>query len=149
MLLRYPTFLNGRQDSRAISNKRKYIELGTVKSGVYFTTTKLKNYAMEYQEATQAYSRTQSGLVKEVVSIACLYPAFWFSSGVQVFTATYTPVLESLNGVLAHLDVILRFVCLSVSLCLDHGISVASPMSLLTLPRHTSNLPSWRRVRNA
>ena len=68
------TSLNARQDSRAISNKRKYIELGTIKSGVYFTTTKLKNFAMEYQEATEAYSRTQSGLVKEVVSIACSYP---------------------------------------------------------------------------
>lgn len=61
----------GYQDARAISNKRKYIELGTVKSGVYFTTTQLKNFAVEYQEATEAYSRTQSGLVKEVVSIAC------------------------------------------------------------------------------
>jgi DNA mismatch repair protein MSH2 len=72
----YPRSLNGHQDARAISNKRKYIELGTVKSGVYFTTTKLKNFAMEYQEATEAYSRTQSGLVKEVVSIACLYSPF-------------------------------------------------------------------------
>ncbi|KAI0292908.1 DNA mismatch repair protein [Russula brevipes] len=88
-----------KNDSRAISNKRKYIELGTVKSGVYFTTTKLKNFAMEYQDATQAYSRTQSGLVKEVVSIA----------------STYTPVLESLNGILAHLDVILSFAHVSVN----------------------------------
>lgn len=88
-----------KNDARAISNKRKYIELGTVKSGVYFTTTKLKNFAMEYQEATEAYSRTQSGLVKEVVSIA----------------STYTPVLESLNGVLAHLDVILSFAHVAVN----------------------------------
>ncbi|KAH9039589.1 DNA mismatch repair protein [Lactarius pseudohatsudake] len=88
-----------KNDSRAISNKRKYIELGTIKSGVYFTTTKLKNFAVEYQEATQAYSRTQSGLVKEVVSIA----------------STYTPVLESLNGVLAHLDVILSFAHVAVN----------------------------------
>jgi DNA mismatch repair protein MSH2 len=35
---------------------------------------------MEYQEATQAYSRTQSGLVKEVVSIACLYSPFFMQS---------------------------------------------------------------------
>lgn len=58
------------QDARAIHNKRKYIELGTVKSGVYFTTTRLKGLALEHQEATEAYARTQSGLVKEVVSIA-------------------------------------------------------------------------------
>ncbi|KAI9458862.1 DNA mismatch repair protein [Lactarius psammicola] len=88
-----------KNDARVISNKRKYIELGTVKSGVYFTTTKLKNFAVEYQEANEAYSRTQSGLVKEVVSIA----------------STYTPVLESLNGVLAHLDVILSFAHVAVN----------------------------------
>ncbi len=80
VFLVYPELLNGHQDARAISNKRKYIELGTVKSGVYFTTTKLKNSAMEYQEATEAYSRTQSGLVKEVVSIACLYSPFFMLS---------------------------------------------------------------------
>ncbi|KAI0305145.1 DNA mismatch repair protein [Multifurca ochricompacta] len=88
-----------KNDSRVISNKRKYIELGTVKSGVYFTTSKLKNFAIEYQEATETYSRTQSGLVKEVVSIA----------------STYTPVLESLNGVLAHLDVVLSFAHVAVN----------------------------------
>ena len=82
---------------------------------MYFTTTKLKNFAMEYQEATEAYSRTQSGLVKEVVSIACLYPFFPFSSSINVLAATYTPVLESLNGVLAHLDVILRSVFYSLA----------------------------------
>jgi DNA mismatch repair protein MSH2 len=49
----------------------KYIELGTIKSGVYFTTKKLKALAMDYQESTNEYQRTQSGLVKEVVSIAC------------------------------------------------------------------------------
>lgn len=70
-------YSQGHQDARVISNKRKYIELGTVKSGVYFTTTKLKNFAVEYQEATEAYSRTQSGLVKEVVSIACKFGLFF------------------------------------------------------------------------
>jgi len=103
---------------------------------------------MEYQEATEAYSRTQSGLVKEVVSIACSYPIFSLSPIIKVFAATYTPVLESLNGVLAHLDVILRFVCLSVGQYLDYGVLVASPMLQLTLPKHMSNPLSWRRVRN-
>jgi hypothetical protein len=49
----------------------KYIELGTVKSGVYFTTKKLKALSTDHQETTHEYQRTQSGLVKEVVSIAC------------------------------------------------------------------------------
>ncbi|KAA1473044.1 DNA mismatch repair protein [Dentipellis sp. KUC8613] len=88
-----------KNDARAIQNKRKYIELGTVKSGVFFTTTALKELALEYHDATESYKRTQSGLVKEVVSIA----------------STYTPVLEHLNGVLAHLDVILSFAQVAVN----------------------------------
>ncbi|THH13012.1 hypothetical protein EW146_g7161 [Bondarzewia mesenterica] len=79
------------KDTCAIHNKRKYIELETIKSGVYFTMTTLKELAVQHQESTQAYSRTQSGLVKEVVSIA----------------STFTPVLEALNGSLTHLDVIM------------------------------------------
>ncbi|KAJ2912918.1 hypothetical protein MD484_g7501, partial [Candolleomyces efflorescens] len=70
---------------------KKFIDLGTNKSGVFFSTKKLKKLAEEYKEASQAYARTQSTLVKQVVGIA----------------ATYTPVLESLNDVIAHLDVIL------------------------------------------
>ncbi|ETW75892.1 hypothetical protein HETIRDRAFT_152464 [Heterobasidion irregulare TC 32-1] len=95
-----------KNDAKAIQNKRKYIELGTIKSGVYFTTTGLKELAEEYQNATQAYSKTQSGLVKEVSVI--------HDNNLDVdlarLLATYTPVLEALNGNLAHLDVILRLV---------------------------------------
>jgi len=49
---------------------KKYIELGTNKSGVYFTTSALKQHAEDFKEISVAYSRTQSGLVKEVVEIA-------------------------------------------------------------------------------
>lgn len=58
------------QDARVIANKKKYVELGTTKAGVYFRTTTLRDLAEEYKENTDAYSRTQAGLVKEVVSIA-------------------------------------------------------------------------------
>ena len=49
--------------------------------------------------------------MKEIVNIACM---FLFSLEVVTYsiyqtTATYTPVLESLDIVLAHLDVILRY----------------------------------------
>ncbi|KAI0053218.1 DNA mismatch repair protein [Auriscalpium vulgare] len=88
-----------KNDSRAVEGKKRYIELGTVKSGLFFTTLKLKQYASDYRDATQAYATTQAGLVKEVVSIA----------------ATYTPVLESLNNILAHLDVILSFAHVAVN----------------------------------
>lgn len=89
----------------------KYIELGTIKSGVYFTTKKLKALAMDYQESTNEYQRTQSGLVKEVVSIACkilfsCYLAIHIDSFLHI--ATYTPVLENLDLIIAQLDVIIR-----------------------------------------
>ncbi|KAJ3545219.1 hypothetical protein NMY22_g2523 [Coprinellus aureogranulatus] len=71
----------------------KVIELGTNKSGVFFTTKRLKSLSEDYKTNSQAYTRAQSNLVKQVVSIA----------------ATYTPVLEGLNDIIAHLDVILSF----------------------------------------
>ncbi|KAN0086029.1 MutS domain V domain containing protein [Tylopilus felleus] len=88
-----------KNDAKAIVNSKKYIELGTVKSGVYFTTKTLKSFATDYQETNDGYQRTQSGLVKEVVNIA----------------STYTPVLEKLDHVLAHLDVIISFSHVSVN----------------------------------
>ncbi|OCH84761.1 hypothetical protein OBBRIDRAFT_839474 [Obba rivulosa] len=88
-----------KNDARVINNKKKYTELGTLKSGVFFTTTALRELANEYQETTEKYSRTQSGLVKEVVNIA----------------STYTPVLEAWNNVIAHLDVIVSFAHVAVN----------------------------------
>ncbi|GBE87515.1 DNA mismatch repair protein msh-2 [Sparassis crispa] len=87
-----------KNDAKAINGK-KYIELGTLKSGLFFTTKTLKELAGEYQETTESYSRTQSGLVKEVVNIA----------------STYTPVLEAWNNVLAQLDVIISFAHVAVN----------------------------------
>jgi DNA mismatch repair protein MSH2 len=66
-LLTYPS----PQDAKVIMRNKKYIELGTIKSGVFFTTRTLKELATEYAESTNMYSKTQSGLVKEVVNIAC------------------------------------------------------------------------------
>ncbi|KAI3615868.1 dna mismatch repair protein msh-2 [Moniliophthora roreri] len=86
-----------KNDARNLS--KKYIELGTNKSGVFFTTKGLKEHADNYKEYSDKYARTQSGLVKEVVGIA----------------STYTPVLEALDHVLAHLDVILSFAHVSVN----------------------------------
>ncbi|KIJ61455.1 hypothetical protein HYDPIDRAFT_137783 [Hydnomerulius pinastri MD-312] len=88
-----------KNDAKVLGKNKKYIELGTIKSGVYFTTKTLKGLATEYQETHEEYQRAQSGLVKEVVSIA----------------STYTPVLESLDHVLAHLDVIVSFAHVSVN----------------------------------
>lgn len=57
----------------------KYIELNTLKNGVFFTTRKLKDLAESYQETTELYSRTQRELVGHVVQIACEYICLDFS----------------------------------------------------------------------
>lgn len=101
------------QDAKVIHKKAEYTELGTTKSGVFFVTKKLRRIAGDYQEATDGYSREQSGLVKEVVNIAgepfyLQNRCFLTMWSLMFFAATYTPVLESLDEVVAHLDVILR-----------------------------------------
>lgn len=57
------------------------------------------------------YAKVQSGLVKEIVGIACASRffaiVFWVNDLPAI--ATYTPVLEAWNHNLAHLDVILRY----------------------------------------
>ncbi|KDR73457.1 hypothetical protein GALMADRAFT_100108 [Galerina marginata CBS 339.88] len=78
---------------------KRYIELGTNKGGVFFTNPRLKQHAEDFKELSTTYARTQSGLVKEVIQIA----------------ATYVTVLETLNNIVAHLDVILSFAHVSVN----------------------------------
>ncbi|KAK5678829.1 MSH2 protein [Elasticomyces elasticus] len=82
-----------RQESAAIRNKKQYQECSTQKNGVFFTTTKMTNFRREFDQLSENYNRTQSGLVNEVVQVA----------------ASYCPVIEKLAGVLAHLDVIVSF----------------------------------------
>ena len=102
------------QDAKVLADrsKKKWIELGAQKSGIFFTTPTLKSLSTEYSELTEQYTRTQSGLVKEVVNIACKSrpPSLRFLVCLTICTATYTPVLEAWNNVIAHLDVIIRYV---------------------------------------
>ncbi|KAI5965965.1 MSH2 [Candida pseudojiufengensis] len=80
-----------RADSIVIRNNKKYQELQTVKAGVYFTTTELKNLSQIYLESCDAYNTKQRKLVTEVLGI-CL---------------SYSKVLTLLSLDLAHLDVII------------------------------------------
>ncbi|KAK0457398.1 muts domain V-domain-containing protein [Desarmillaria tabescens] len=85
-----------KNDAKGLSTK-KYIELGTIKSGVYFTTKTLKNLAEDFKDISDKYTRTQSGLVKEVVNIACEYSQLVSSSPhllIPLDVATYTPILD-------------------------------------------------------
>nr|ASF90284.1 hypothetical protein SPAR01119 [Bartheletia paradoxa] len=81
------------QDASVIRNKKDYPEISTQKGGVYFTTSTMKELSSEHSEVTELYEKQQSSLVKEVVTIA----------------ASYSPVLEIVNTVIANLDVIISF----------------------------------------
>ncbi|KAF7505982.1 MutS-like protein [Endocarpon pusillum] len=87
-----------RNEASCIRNKKSYLEISTQKNGVYFTTNVLQALRRDHDQLSASYNRTQSSLVSEVVSVA----------------ASYTPVLESLASLLAHLDVIVSFAHVSV-----------------------------------
>ncbi|GAA6030957.1 hypothetical protein JCM8097_008956 [Rhodosporidiobolus ruineniae] len=79
-----------RKEASAIKNKKAYIELKSQTNGVHFTTKALKELNEEYTDVTKQYEKKQTSLVKEVIQIA----------------ASYCEVLESLNSVIAHIDVL-------------------------------------------
>ncbi|CCK72447.1 mismatch repair ATPase MSH2 KNAG_0K00810 [Huiozyma naganishii CBS 8797] len=82
-----------RNDAKELRKHREYIELSTIKAGIFFSTKKLKEVASKTAELEKEYEKQQSILVKEIVSI----------------TLTYSPVLEKISLVLAHLDVLTSF----------------------------------------
>lgn len=92
-------FRVSKNDSKVVEKKKDYTELSTQKAGVLFTTKTLKRHSVEYSELRERYNRVQSTLVAEVVSIA---------SG-------YTPVLEAVDDIIAHLDVIVSFAHVSAN----------------------------------
>lgn len=87
-----------RTEASSIRNKSSYKEISTQKNGVYFTTNHLASLRRDHDQLSQSYNRTQSSLVAEVVTVA----------------ASYVPVLESLAGIVSHLDVIVSFAHASV-----------------------------------
>jgi DNA mismatch repair protein MSH2 len=87
-----------RNEASCIRNKSTYQEISTQKNGVYFTTNTLQSLRREHDQLSSSYNRTQSSLVSEVVAVA----------------ASYTPVIESLASIIAHLDVVVSFAHVSV-----------------------------------
>jgi DNA mismatch repair protein MSH2 len=87
-----------RTEAGCIRGKQRYKECSTQKNGVYFTTNDLQEMRREFDQLSESYNRTQSGLVGEVVNVA----------------SSYCPIFEKLAGVLAHLDVIVSFAHVSV-----------------------------------
>ena len=82
-----------RNDAKELRKHKNYIELSTVKAGIYFSTKELREIASETIILQKEYDKQQAALVKEIVAI----------------TLTYSPVLEKLSLVLAHLDVLVSF----------------------------------------
>ena len=42
-----------------------------MKNGVFFTTTAMQDLKRDFDKSTHIYNKTQSGLVDEVVTVAC------------------------------------------------------------------------------
>ncbi|KNC99246.1 mismatch repair ATPase MSH2 [Spizellomyces punctatus DAOM BR117] len=87
-----------RKDASVLRGQREYIELATRKDGVYFTTSTLRRLSNDYSDLSAQYEKVQSNLVKDVIEI----------------TASYFPVLELLNQLIAHLDVLVSFAHASI-----------------------------------
>lgn len=87
-----------RTEAGCIRNKTTYQEISTQKNGVYFTTKALQECRREHDQLSDTYNRKQTGLVTEVVSVA----------------ASYTPVIEQLAAIIAHLDVVVSLAHVSV-----------------------------------
>ncbi|KAJ2479435.1 MSH2 protein, partial [Coemansia sp. RSA 2320] len=89
-----------RTDAARLRGKStKFIELSTLKTGVFFTTPALRDSSRAYRDLSDAYSKAQAALVREVIKVA----------------SSYCLVLERLNKTVAHLDVILSFAEASAS----------------------------------
>lgn len=87
-----------RNEASCIRNKNLYREISTQKNGVYFTTQTLQELRREHDQLSSSYNRTQSSLVSEVVSVA----------------SSYTPIIEQLAAIIAHLDVVVSLAHISV-----------------------------------
>ncbi|KAI8812287.1 muts domain V-domain-containing protein [Cladochytrium replicatum] len=82
-----------RNEAGRIRANSSYIEIATLKNGVLFTTSKLRSLNGDFESLNEQYEQKQGNVVKEVLSI----------------TGSYLPVLEPLNLLIAHLDVLVSF----------------------------------------
>ncbi|POY74749.1 hypothetical protein BMF94_2225 [Rhodotorula taiwanensis] len=88
-----------RKEASAIKGKKGYIELRNQTNGMFFTTKTLKSLNDEKSVLKKEYDKKQSALVKEVIGIA----------------SSYCEVLETLNTVIAHVDVIVSLAAAAVA----------------------------------
>lgn len=83
-----------RNDSSILRNTAdRYIELQTVKAGVFFTTKKLRALSQDFTDLSNEYNSKQKELIKEILSIVL----------------TYQNVFLTLSLTLANIDVLSSF----------------------------------------
>ncbi|OCT52960.1 DNA mismatch repair protein msh-2 [Cladophialophora carrionii] len=87
-----------RTEAGCIRNKKDYKEVSTQKNGVFFTTNTLQELRREHDRLSGSYNHQQNSLVSEVVGVA----------------SSYTPVIEQLAAIIAHLDVVVSLAHTSV-----------------------------------
>ncbi|KAI3637679.1 hypothetical protein MIR68_004328 [Amoeboaphelidium protococcarum] len=88
-----------RTDGRLIQGNSEYIELSIQKSGIMFTTQRLRKLSKQYKNLQESYQTAQSSLVKNFIS-EC---------------SDFANPLRSIGEVVAHLDVILTFAHIAVN----------------------------------
>lgn len=103
-----------RNDSSVLRNTgNSYIELQTVKAGVFFTSKQLRSYAEKYQEYSTEYNTKQRELIKEILSI----------------TSTYQQVFTSLSLTIGHLDVLNSFANVAIFAPIPYVKPILHPLS--------------------
>lgn len=103
-----------RIDSSILRNTGdRYIELQTVKAGVFFTTKKLRNLSGQYYDYFNEYNAKQKELIKEILSI----------------TLTYQTVFLRLSLAISHIDVISAFANVAIFAPTPFAKPILHPMA--------------------
>lgn len=103
-----------RNDSSVLRNTgNRYIELQTVKAGVFFTTKQLRSLSSTFQDLSSEYNSKQKDLIKEILSI----------------TLTYNLVFIQLSLTLAHVDVLSSFANVAIFAPIPYVKPVLHPLS--------------------
>ena len=75
---------------------------------MFFTTKALREAASSYDDTMKMYLAQQNELVREVVSICKFLVSTACCQANFDLATTYTPIMDTLDNILAHLDVVIR-----------------------------------------